>query len=328
MSKGNDPSRIQSLIVDSSPDAILSRDLDGRIMSWNAAAERMFAISAQAAIGHELTALLASALDETSLEYIEQQIGNQSWQVEVRLQRADGPVELALTTSPVVDSQDNVIASSTIARDISEQVAQENHRELLLQELNHRVKNVLATVQSIMMQTLGQAPEHFRQTFTKRIQALAQTHNLLTQSQWRGIDLRELIALELRPYEKDASPPWQLAGEAVALAPSQAIALGMALHELATNAAKYGALTAKTGHIEVSWVIARDHGHRVLALTWREQGGPPAEEPAQPGFGLRLIQEGMAHELDASTQLDFLSDGLRYVIRMPLETNSHDQVIT
>lgn len=315
-------------IVDSSADAIISQDQNGRITSWNAAAERILGVSAQDAMDCTLLELLAPGVDPPVLDQINQRLGSrQPWETEVHLQREQGTVTLALSVSPVIDSANRVVATSTIARDVSDRVAHQQHRELLLQELNHRVKNVLATVQSIMMQTLDQAPAGFRDTFANRIRALAHTHNLLTDRQWHGVSLRELLETELRPYGDKENPRWHLSGEAVELGPEEAMALGMAFHELTTNAAKYGALAIETGRLVVHWDVS-DGGHgddETLNVTWLERDGPTTQAPREPGFGLRLIQEGLAHELDAQVQFDFEPAGVRCALCVPLRLRNEQE---
>jgi two-component system CheB/CheR fusion protein len=306
-------------IVDASVDAIISQDQNACITSWNAAAERIFGLNAQEAIGSTLAEQLGPYIDPSTRNHIDQRLGGfKPWETEMQWRRDQNTITLALSASPITDNADRVVATSIIARDISGRVAQAQQRELLLQELNHRVKNVLATVQSIMMQTQHKAPAEFRDAFAKRIQALAQTHNLLTRSQWRGVSLRELLEAELRPYGDEDNPRWHLSGEAVALGPDEAVALGLAFHELTTNAAKYGALATQTGRLVVHWHVTEGSEGHTLNVAWLERGGPAAHTPRRQGFGLRLIQEGLAHELEAQVQLDFEPEGLRCALGVPL----------
>jgi two-component system CheB/CheR fusion protein len=229
--------------------------------------------------------------------------------------------------SPVADRRGTMIAASTIARDISARLEQEAHRELLLHELNHRVKNTLATVQSIMEQTLQNAPSlaAFRDVFAARIQALAKAHNLLTHENWRGVSLRELLLTELAPYGDKGRRNWELEGEDVQIEPVQALSLGMAFHELATNAAKYGALSAPGGRIAINWKADRSSGRRMLHLVWVERGGPAVEKPHRQGFGLRLLQDGLTYAVEAEAKLDFEAGGLRYTMDMPLDLRAEIQ---
>jgi NO-binding membrane sensor protein with MHYT domain/two-component sensor histidine kinase len=193
----------------------------------------------------------------------------------------------------------------------------ERSQRLLIDELNHRVKNTLAAVQSISRQSAKRAGslEDFRDLFESRLIALSQTHNALTRTAWRHARLAELLAEQLGPYPADQV---RLDGPDVELAPREALALGMVFHELATNAAKYGALSARGGVVQVDWGVVDGHDGPELALQWRETGGPPVVEPARRGFGVRMIQGSIAGELGGGAALDFAPDGFRARLRVPL----------
>lgn len=218
--------------------------------------------------------------------------------------------------------------------DITEERRAAEHQRLLINELNHRVKNTLATVQSIAVQTLRHtaSPELFRQAFTNRLMALSQAHNLLTQTQWLGTDLRTLIGLEMAPYETAGRSRVRLSGPPVRIGPKAAVAFGLAFHELATNAAKYGALSVPQGWVEVAWSISAQDGgaqdgERRLAVLWSERDGPPVTPPDRRGFGSRLIEQGLAYDLDGTIRLEFAPDGVRCAISVPhraLERDGHD----
>jgi two-component sensor histidine kinase len=196
--------------------------------------------------------------------------------------------------------------------DAVERARVEAHRELLIGELNHRVKNTLATVQSFAMQTLGTAAE--ADAFTARLHGLAATHDLLTRSEWQSVTLRELLQAELEPYGRDR---FEVRGDDPALASRTALALNMAVHELATNAAKYGALSRARGKINIAGTLAGENARR-LTIEWRETGGPEVTPPAQRGFGTRLIQDGLVYELDADVDIDYAPSGLACTIELTL----------
>ena len=205
--------------------------------------------------------------------------------------------------------------------DITERKRAETQNELLLHELNHRVKNTLATVVAIAQQTIktSPSPEDFRQTFLTRIVALSNTHNLVTRAGWRPVALKALVEMELAPFQIDKHQPrWSMAGEDILLEPGTALALGLALHELSTNAAKYGALSAPSGRIEVTWRIANASDGRRLHLTWNEAGGPRVIPPKRKGFGTRLIEDGLTHELEGIVHIDYDPAGVRCTIAIPL----------
>ena len=192
----------------------------------------------------------------------------------------------------------------------------QEQQSVMLHELNHRVKNTLATVQAIARQSRG--GEGQAAQLEGRILALSKTHDLLTRDDWSGAPLREVLENELGPY-RNSVEHFALDGPEVALPPRHVLALVMTVHELTTNAAKYGALSRDGGRVSVTWRTVRgESGADVLALDWRETGGPPVAEPRRRGFGTRLISGGIGRELDGEVVMDFDPAGLRCAIRVPL----------
>ena len=206
------------------------------------------------------------------------------------------------------------------AKEREERRRAEQRQTLLLQELNHRVKNTLATVQSIANQTLRstKSPEAFRDAFLARLKALSATHDLLTQGHWEGAALQDVLASELSPYQDRSGPRYTLEGPSLRLSPNAAITLALAFHELATNAAKYGALASAEGRLDVRWRLVSNGKGPVLRLEWRETGGPPVEKPSRRGFGSRLIEGSVAHDLGGTALLDYAPGGLCCDIEVPL----------
>jgi two-component sensor histidine kinase len=188
---------------------------------------------------------------------------------------------------------------------------------MLINELNHRVKNTLATVQSIAAQTLRAAPNlaSAREDFESRLVALAAAHDLLTAQGWRGAQLSDVVATALAAFESVQRPQIRRGGPRAWLSAQQALALNLALHELATNAAKYGALSVAEGRVEISWAVVGDE----LTLRWVEQGGPPVAGRARAGFGARLLQRSLAQELGGEVEWSFPAEGVRCQIRFPLQ---------
>ncbi|MDQ4061171.1 MAG: PAS domain-containing protein, partial [Pseudomonadota bacterium] len=216
-----------------------------------------------------------------------------------------------------------VLGMTGLVQDVTERKRAEERQQLLLHELNHRVKNTLATVQSIAAQTLRNAasPAAFRETFEARLMALSQAHNLLTAGHWQGASLRALLEQEFAPYADEVRtgvPRFGLDGPDLQLGPKAAVALGMAFHELATNAAKYGALSTESGRVEVLWRTRETESGRHLDLAWAESGGPPVAPPMRRGFGSRLVERGVAAELGGAVRLDFDPAGLRCEMEIPL----------
>jgi PAS domain S-box-containing protein len=206
-----------------------------------------------------------------------------------------------------------------VCMDVTTRKHAEAERDLLVAELSHRVKNTLATVLSIERQSFSKASsiEDARRSFGARIQALAQTHGRLADKNWSGVSLQTLFLDELAPYRREDSGNVKLDGSTVVLNPKCALTLGLAIHELATNAAKYGALSAKSGSVEVSWQI--DPRDRQLRICWIESGGPAVERPTRSGFGRLLLERALASDLKGSVDLDFVAEGLKCHIAIPLE---------
>ena len=205
----------------------------------------------------------------------------------------------------------------------------EEQRILLLNELNHRVKNTLATVQSVIEQTLrgaGVAAE-VRTDLTGRLLALSRAHNVLVQENWAGADLAALVEDVIAPYEGEPTR-FHLDGPLVRLHPSQAVTLSLVLHELATNAVKYGALGLTRGQVHLGWNLALDAcGRRSLTLLWREVGGPPVQPPVRKGFGSRLLRSAFSDER-GEARVEFAPEGVRCLITLGLvETTPPDDVV-
>jgi two-component sensor histidine kinase len=193
-------------------------------------------------------------------------------------------------------------------RDIHERRQGEAHREMLLQELNHRVKNTLATVKAIASQTLkgdGATPQA-RAAFDGRLMALASAHDLLIRQEWSQASLDDIIRRALAPHVGAGVQRIEARGPAALLGAGSALALTMCLHELATNAAKYGALSVEQGRIHVSWIL----NGGLLALEWRESGGPPVVPPQRRGFGSQLIERALASDLNGSAEIEFAPEGV------------------
>ena len=206
--------------------------------------------------------------------------------------------------------------------DISERASADEHRKMLMAELDHRVKNMLTTVQSLATQTVHSAPtmDAFLESFEARLGALAKTHNLVMQHTSQSATLRDLVDTELSHYATDSAAQYIAEGDDITLSSRRAMAIGMLLHELATNAAKYGALSLPSGTVRVSWTT-RDGLRPRLHLEWAETGGPPVEKPTRRGFGSRLIERGLARELSAEVDLVFDRSGVRCTIDMPLASD-------
>ncbi len=191
--------------------------------------------------------------------------------------------------------------------------------DLLIEELNHRVKNTLAILQSLATQTFRSASRTERAKFEGRLGALAEAHNLLSQEKWQGSDLQDLITRVLQPYLLNNPERVRMFGPKVPLSPRLAVVLSMIVHEIATNATKYGALSNDTGTVALDWEIVEDSSGRQLRLIWTEAGGPPVTAPVQRGFGSRLIERSARDQLGGEATVDFLPRGVVYSVTCALE---------
>jgi len=239
--------------------------------------------------------------------------GTDYYEMEYRIFRPDGELRWIFGRGRVLrDPSGNPVRYSGVDIDITERKRMEEQQKLLVAELNHRVKNTIATIQSIAKQSLanGRPLEEARDAFLSRLQALAHAHSLLTESQWRGAQLSALVEDELKPYGEQA----HFEGEDLVLAPRAALIVRLVLHELATNAVKHGALGVPGGRVEVVWSIRRQR----FRLGWRESGGPAVPPPARRGFGSSLLERAVAYELQGKSGLKFASKGVRYELSAPL----------
>jgi PAS domain S-box-containing protein len=245
------------------------------------------------------------------------------FQTEFRLRRHDGKWRWVLDTGvPRFGAHGEFQGFIGSCLDITERKRAEERQKLLVNELNHRVKNTLTTVQSLAAQTLRASSdlETFGGAFEARLLALSKTHDILTAQSWEGASLSQLIEHEVAPYLEDGGRGrLMLDGDDLQLPPKHALALGLAIHELATNAVKYGALSSAAGRVRVSWRRVERAPEAWLEIAWSEEGGPPVREPSRRGFGSRLIERSIRTELQGKVEVQFQPSGLRVQIQVPLE---------
>jgi PAS domain S-box-containing protein len=220
------------------------------------------------------------------------------------------------------DESGRIARSRGVIMDITERKKAEERQRLLVSELDHRVKNTLAIVQGLAQQSFrGQSdPDRGRAAFEARLAALAAAHNLLTRNSWTATSMGDLVESCLAAPLGDQAARVALQGPAVQIAPQTAVSIALALHELCTNALKYGALSAPDGRVEVRWAVHEGEEQRRFRLHWRERGGPPVAPPASRGFGSRMIERGLAAELGGHSSLTFDPAGVEYEIDAPLPT--------
>jgi len=303
-------------IVQFSDDAIISKDLNGVITSWNRGAEKLFGYTAEETIGKSVSILIPLERHDEEVAILTRlRRGERIEHYETVRRRKDGSlINISLTVSPMKNSEGNVIGASKVARDITERKRSETQIAILAREAEHRAKNMLATVQATVNLTQSDTAEGFKQAIQGRIQALTSVHRLFVESRWTGAHIHSLAKEELAAYSQDDGTRVQIDGPKYLLEPNAAQAIAVVFHELATNAAKYGALSVTDGQVKVGWSFERNDR---LVLQWLEKGGPPPRPPSHRGFGSRVM-ENMIRSLNGEISFDWRSTGLACEIALPI----------
>lgn len=303
-------------IVENSDDVIVSKNLDGIITSWNRAAERIFGYSAAEAIGQPITLVIPEDRQSEEREILTRiRRGERIDHFETVRRRKDGSsIVVSLTISPVKDAHGNIIGASKIARDITEHKRAQEQISVLAREAEHRSKNILANVQAIINLSQSDTCERLKEVISGRIQAMANVHSLFVEARWTGAEVSAIAKQELAPYLQESHDKRiAMEGLQTVLEPTAAQAIAVVLHELATNAAKYGALSNAKGRIALTWSRTEDGQ---LMLRWTELGGPKVNAPERKGFGSRLI-EGTIRPLGGKVLFDWRAEGLVCEIAVP-----------
>ncbi|MGE0458955.1 MAG: PAS domain S-box protein [Bauldia sp.] len=304
-------------IVSSSEDAIVSKTLDGTIMTWNAGATRIFGYEAEEMIGRSVLTIVPPELHAEEADILARL--SRGERIEhfdtIRVAKDGRRLNISLTVSPVRDRRGVIVGASKVARDITERKRSEEFQQLLFNELNHRVKNTLTIVQAVATQSLRRAPDpgRFVSSFSGRIQALARAHDVLVHGMMHGAQLAELIRDQLILGDGSRTI---IEGPAVLLNSQMAVQLALVIHELATNARKYGALSADAGRLHVSWTLEAGRQRRLL-IAWRESGVRGIRAPATHGFGTTLIEQALQGH-DGTVTISYRPDGLVCDISLPL----------
>lgn len=238
---------------------------------------------------------------------------------ELQIFDGDIPSWYDFHVEPVRGANKQIVGLACAVVDITARKEGEEHLRLLMREISHRSKNLLAIIQAMARQTARHAGsiDDFLNQFNARVQALARSHDLLVQQNWHGAGLHDLLRSQLSPYVDTELSPVTIEGPAVLLRPETAQNLGLALHELAANASKYGALSVPSGRIVVRWAEVSDGKGEGVELTWSESGGPTVGVPAKRGFGSMLIQQNLARSLESEVDLKFENDGVSCRIMIP-----------
>lgn len=281
-------------------------------------------------LGESFNSLMARGASPDALKEIEKAIaGSHEDDPEICYRRKDGSQFWAsIFVTPVKDEQGKIVQHFASLVDLTSFKAEQATCKLLIDELNHRVKNTLATVQSIVRQALRTAtdPAVIRESIESRIFALSRSHDILSRENWKGAGLHDLIDASLEPFAVTDSrvERFNVEGCNLRLPPKAALALGIAFHELATNAFKYGAFSNDSGTISITWKIKSSASGKRLLLHWREKGGPKVTPPTRKGFGSQVIERGLGHELHGEVDVDYPPTGVVCMINVPVPHVAED----
>jgi PAS domain S-box-containing protein len=303
-------------IVECSDDAILSKDLNGIITSWNGGAERIFGYVAEEIVGKSVTILIPPELQNEEpaiLERIRRGERVDHYQT-VRVSKSGRRLNISLTISPVRNADGKIVGASKIARDITEEKRSEAQIAILAREAEHRAKNLLSVVQATVHLTQADTVHDLKQAIEGRIHALANVNELFVKSRWTGAELRSLIMQELAPYCQSGDSRVQINGPDLLLEPAIAQTMAIVLHELATNAAKFGALSVSEGRVQIEWSHSAE---RQLILRWIETDGPPVKVPTRSGFGTRVMENMIRGQLKGEMCFDWRPAGLACEVAIP-----------
>jgi PAS domain S-box-containing protein len=308
------------LIFEQANDIIFTTDLDQVITSCNPASAAIFGTVPEALVGRPIRDFLTPENYAQTLRMLNHKLEHGgTTRHDIELMPRPGVVRRwEINSGLAIDRNGRPIGLNVIARDVTEQRAFEERQKLLIHELNHRVKNTLALVQGLALQSFkaGRTPAEGQAAFQARLASLAAAHDLLSREQWEGATLDELVADATRVYG-DGSDRIHAGGPRIVVTPKAAIALVLALHELGTNAAKYGALSVPGGRVDIGWETKDGR----LRIIWRESGGPPVTSPSRRGFGLRMIERALASDLSGTATVAFAPEGLVCTIDAPNQAN-------
>ena len=307
-----------------------AKEPDNPIIFANDSFLRLTGYKREEVLGHSFNFLLAQGADPKTLALVEAAFeACDDHSSEVRYRRKDGSeFWAALFISPVRDDSGEITEHFASFIDLTKHKEEQAQSRMLIDELNHRVKNTLTTVQSIVSQALRNAsdPAVIRESIESRLFALARSHDLLTRENWESAGLLDVVKAALEPFgiANGRSERFRVTGENVRFPPKAALALGIAFHELATNAVKYGAFSGDTGCVRIGWTIEPASKSNRLILCWSEENGPTVTPPSKKGFGSRVIERGLALELGGTTRLDYRPDGVVCTIDIPAPQISGD----
>jgi len=324
--RGEHASRLFASIVETSDDAIVSKDLNGIVTSWNKGAAHIFGYAPEEMIGKPIITLIPPDLhdEETRIiERIRRGEGTDHYET-VRRRKDGGLIDVSLSVSPVMDGSGKVVGASKIVRDITERKQAQARHDMLTAEIQLRTKNLFAVVQAVVSRSFAgkKTIDEARAAVLSRLTSLAQTHLMLMDHEWQGAELAEIVNSQMKPYAGQVTA----SGPSLVLSARAAQNFALAIHELATNAAKYGALSTTVGRVYINWSIAKANGPGEFTFQWQERGGPPVSPPTQKGFGSTVLEQVMAEYFDVPPRIDFASAGVSYEI-VGLLSSVHEEKV-
>jgi PAS domain S-box-containing protein len=305
-------------LYEHSADAMIVVDDSGRIERVNVQAEVLFGFPRERMHGQPIEMLVPERVRDRHaalrVSYMKSpKVRAMGSDLPLAAQRADGsefPADIML--SPIeVDHRRRVVL--VVVRDITERRRAEAHLQMLMREVNHRAKNILSVVQAIAHQTVASSLDEFIARFSERIQSLSASHSLLVRSAWKNVPLTELVRLQLAHFGDLLDDRIALSGQDLRITAPAAHTIGLALHELATNAGKYGALSTTDGHVDIRWQVDGDR----FTMSWTERDGPPVAPPERRGFGTMVIDSLVKQSLGGEVQLDFAPAGVAWRVTCP-----------
>lgn len=310
----------QARLLDQSQEPILVWELGGPITVWNRGAAQLYGWNASEAVGKRSHDLLATRLPKPQEAFEAMLERDKSWVGELQQKTREGAIITVESRQEIMTASDGRILVLETNRDITERKHAEEKIRLLMREVNHRSKNLLAVVQAVANQTArGRSPHDFALRFGERLLGLAASHDLLVHNAWRGVDLGELVSSQLAHFRDMIGRQISLDGPKLQVTAAAAQSLGMALHELTTNAAKHGALTTRKGRLAIAWWMSGEDESARLHLRWTETGGPPVSPPPARGFGTRVLVEMTQAALQGKVTLDYRPEGLVWEVTAPVE---------
>ena len=318
--KGQKNNARLAALVDQSPDAIISLTPGMAIETWNEGAERLFGYSAAEAVGRPPSILAPAEKQGAVQEVLARLRAGESITTEtVRLTKTGERMPVSIAAAPIRAPGGRIIGFSLIGG-ISERVRHEEQMQVVMYELSHRAKNLLAVIMAVANQ-MGQRSKSFEEFLTRfsdRLQAFAASHDALVERNWSGVPMQELVRVHLTPFQEVDGVRVTMSGPDIVVNAKAAEQLGLCLHELATNAAKYGALSVSTGTVSIEWrVDAKDGQEQSFRLIWRERGGPPVTKPTHTGFGSVVLQRLAAGTLKGKASKDFAPEGITWTLACP-----------